>query len=130
MTTLLFNKYQRAPFHSFLDDVLESSNSKANIVDHPDKIEIIAEIPGFSKDEVSIDLKENVLSIKTKESKTTKTEDSKYILQELSDPKFNRSFKLSDNFDLNKIKASFTNGLLHVDVSKKKPEKPKKIKIV
>lgn len=130
MTTLLFNSYKKPSFDSFLDDILQDSKSKADIIDHDDKIEIIAEIAGFSKEEVSLDLKDNVISIKAEKDKTKESKDIKYISKELNHSNFKRSFKLSDNFELNKIKATFNNGLLHVDILKKKPEKPKKIKIL
>ena len=130
MTTLLFNSYRKPSFDSFLDDILQDSKSKADIIDHDDKIEIIAEIAGFSKEEVSLDLKDNVISIKAEKDKAKESKDIKYISKELNHSNFKRSFKLSDNFELNKIKATFNNGLLHVDILKKKPEKPKKIKIL
>lgn len=130
MTTLLFNHYKKPSFDSLLDDMFPNSRSKADIIDHNDKIEIVAEIPGFSKEEVSLDLKDNVLSIKAEKDKPENSKDIKYISQELIHSSFDRSFKLSDDFELSKIKATFTNGLLHVDILKKKPEKPKKIKIL
>lgn len=130
MTTLLFNHYKKPSFDSLLDDMFPNPRSKADIIDHNDKIEIVAEIPGFSKEEVSLNLKDNVLSIKAEKDKPENSKDIKYISQELIHSSFDRSFKLSDDFELSKIKATFTNGLLHVDILKKKPEKPKKIKIL
>lgn len=135
------------PFDSFFDNVIEkafpefgqefgvsffgnNSYPKVDVLDHPDSIEIEAEIPGLSKDNVSVDLEEDVLSIVGKRQDSDKKEGSKYIKRELKRSSFKRSFKLNGNLDLKRIKAEFKDGLLNIKVNKLVPEKPKKIKIL
>jgi len=106
-----------------------NSYPKVDVIDYDDKIEIEAEISGLSKDDVSVDLEENILSI-TGNRKKEDNKEKKYIRKELKRSNFKRSFKLSKNFTLNKIKAEFNNGLLNIVIPKKDPDKPKKIKIL
>jgi HSP20 family protein len=135
------------PFDSLFDNVIQkafptfgqefgieffgnNSYPKVDVIDHSDKITIEAEIPGLGKEEVSVDLEENILTIsglKHSHSENTKT---RYIRKELKRSSFKRSFKLGDNINSQKIKADFNNGILLVSIPKKEGEQPKKIKIL
>ena len=134
------------PFDSFFDNVIEKafpdfgrefgvsffgSNSypKVDVLDKPDCITIEAEIPGLSKDDVSVDLDGDILSIVGKKQDSD-NKDSNYIRRELKRSAFKRSFKLNGKLDLKGIKAEFENGLLNVIINKLDPDKPKKIKIL
>lgn len=135
------------PFDSLFDDIIQkalpsfsqefgigffgnNSYPKVDVMDYPDKLKIEAEIPGLSKEEVSVDLEENILSITGSKRESKKQEDVQYIRKELKRSNFKRSFELNRDFNLSKIKAEFSNGLLHIDIPKKDPDKPKKIKIL
>ena len=135
------------PFDSLFDDIIQKalpsfsqefgigffgnhSYPKVDVMDYPDKLQIEAEIPGLSKDEVSVDLEDNILSITGSKRESKNDSDVKYIRKELKRSSFKRSFELNRDFNLSKIKAQFSNGLLYVDIPKKDPDKPKKIKIL
>jgi HSP20 family protein len=139
------NVIQRA-FPSFSQDIgLEffekNSYPKVDAIDHDDKITIEAEIPGLGKDEVSVDLEKDILTISgsrnghTPDGKLNTQADSvnpsaRYIRKELKRSSFKRSFKLGTNVDPQKINADFNNGILLITILKKEPAKPKKIKIL
>lgn len=135
------------PFDSLFDDIIQkalpsfseefgisffgnNSYPKVDVIDHDNGLEIQAEIPGLSKDDVSVDLEEDVLSIIGKKRSDKSDRPLKYIRKELKRSNFKRSFKLNNNFNLSKIKAEFDNGLLCISIPKKAPDKPKKIKIL
>ena len=135
------------PFDSLFDDIIQkalpsfsqefgvgffgnNSYPKVDVMDYPDKLQIEAEIPGLPKDEVSVDLEDNILSITGSKRESKNDSDVKYIRKELKRSSFKRSFELNRDFNLSKIKAQFSNGLLYVDIPKKDPDKPKKIKIL
>lgn len=107
-----------------------NSYPKVDVIDTPESIEFEAEIPGLTKDEVSVDLEKGVLSISGQKRQSDSTESKNYIRKELKRSSFKRSFQISDSFNHQKIKAKFENGLLLISVPKKKPEKSKKIKIL
>ena len=132
MTKLLFNQYRSIenPFESILDDLIYSNDSKTNVIDHSDKVEIVAQVPGYTKDDISIDLNNDVLHIKSSDSIIKESKEIKYLVHQFSPSGYDRKFKLNEKMNSSKIKAFVENGLLRVEIMKKDPEKPKKIKIL
>lgn len=135
------------PFDSFFDSVVNqiypsfsrevgveffgnNSYPKVDVIDHDNKITIEAEIPGLNKEEVSVDLEENVLTISGLKHSHHEDTSTRYIRRELKRSAFKRSFKLGENLDLKKVGADFQNGVLLVSVPKTAPAKPKKVKIL
>lgn len=108
------------------------NNPKVNLIANDSNYELTAEIPGFTKDEISVELKNNVLIIAG--SKTTKNEsdnNKNYLIRELKHSNFKRCFTLSNNIDKENIIADFKNGILKIIINKVKPEnKTNTIKIL
>jgi HSP20 family protein len=98
---------------------------KVNVVAHRDRVEIEAEIAGYAKDDISVEVESKVLSIvgKTNSSHEPEVEeegdDGVYILRELKRSSFSRSFNLSDELETDGIEAEFKNGLLHITIPRK-----------
>ncbi len=107
-----------------------NSYPKVDVIDTPESIKFEAEIPGLSKDEVSVEVEKGVLSISGNKRQDESDEEINYIRKELKRSSFKRSFQLSNSLNCNKIKAKFENGLLLITVPKNKPEKPQKVKIL
>jgi HSP20 family protein len=111
----------------------KQSYPRVDVIDYNDRVEILAEIPGLSKDEVSVEVQENVLTISGQKIKKIDDKEfaGKYIRRELKHSSFKRSFTLGDQIDKSTPQAKFENGLLRVTLSKVKPTIPvtKKIKI-
>ena len=59
----------------------KQSYPRVDVIDYNDRVEILAEIPGLSKDEVSVDVQENVLTISGQKIKNVDDKEStgKYI---------------------------------------------------
>lgn len=110
----------------------KQSYPKVDVVDNPDSIEIVAEIPGLTKDEVSVEIVDNLLIISGQKMKNVEKDDGRtYIRKELKHSSFKRTFALSDLFDKETPEAKFENGLLTVKIKKIKPTPPasKKVQI-
>jgi HSP20 family protein len=111
----------------------KQSYPRVDVIDYNDRVEILAEIPGLAKDEVSVEVQENVLTISGQKIKKIDDKEfaGKYIRRELKHSSFKRSFTLGDQVDKSTPQAKFENGLLRVTLSKVKPTIPvtKKIKI-
>jgi HSP20 family protein len=111
----------------------KQSYPRVDVIDYNDRVEILAEIPGLAKDEVSVEVQENVLTISGQKIKKIDDKEfaGKYIRRELKHSSFKRSFTLGDQIDKSTPQAKFENGLLRVTLSKVKPTIPvtKKIKI-
>ena len=101
-----------------------------NDIIHNDKEMIIeAEIPGLSKEEVSVELEKNILTI-SGESRIKDLKDQNFIRKEIKRSSFKRSFTISNSLNRDKIKADFKDGLLNISIPKNEPDKVKKLKIL
>lgn len=104
------------------------SNMKVDLKEVNDKFELMAELPGLEKKDIKIDLDEDtrMLSIKgeKKFEREEKRDEGKYFFKERSFGSFDRSFRLPDNVDMNRLKATMNNGLLCIDIPKT-PQKEK-----
>ena len=131
------------PFDRMFDQIVESSfpqitksvgvkpyqgsaYPKVNVYEYDDKIGIIAEIPGLDKKDLSIDVEDSVLSIAGNKHGLFDDDGAKVIRRELKHSSFKRQFELGELLDGEKVKASFKDGLLSVEIPKIEPEKPKK----
>lgn len=88
--------------------------------------EMEIDLPGFSKDEVTVELKDGYLTISAakgldKEEKDEK--DGKYIRKERYSGAMSRSFYVGDELKQEDIKAKYEDGILKLSVPKKEPKK-------
>ena len=90
---------------------------------------VVAEFPGLTKDDIEISLEDNVLVIKGEKKSEEKKKDENFLHVERSYGSFYRSFRFPESVDSEKVKASFKNGLLKLEIPKKKGAKGKKIEI-
>jgi len=87
------------------------------------------DLPGLKKDEIKIEMKDNVLSVfgERKREKTEKKE--KVQRYERSYGYFRRSFSLPTSVVAEKIAAKYDNGVLELTVPKAELAKPKTIEV-
>lgn len=111
--------------------ISKGSYPKVDIINKEKEILIIAELAGWRKQDLDIDVKDNILSIQGKNSSDKNPPEGTYILRELKRSSFKRSFTLGENLDLESIDAEYEDGTLQIYISKKEPEKPttRKIKL-
>ena len=114
----------------FEDEVSMSAWRPAtDIYDTDNALVIKTEIPGIEKDDVSIEVKGNVLTIKGERSFDKEIKEENYYRKERSFGKFQRSFALPEAVNPEVIKANFKNGVLEIKVPKTEEKKPKQISI-
>ncbi len=90
---------------------------------------LTAEVPGLSKDDVSITLENNVLTISGERRFEKDAEKESYHRIERAYGTFSRSFTLPANVESDKAKATFENGVLSIALPKSEEAKPRKIAI-
>lgn len=88
-----------------------------------------AEMPGFSPEEIDIDLKEDRLEIKAETKVEEEKAEKNYIRRERRCGSFYRAFELAEGLDTVNAKASFKNGLLELTIPKKAKEAAPSFKI-
>ncbi len=94
-----------------------------------DSFVFTAELPGLNKDDVSITLEDNVLSLTGERKFEQEESKNEYRRIERSYGHFTRSFTLPSEVDNDKVQAKYGNGLLTVTVPKTEKTKPRKIEI-
>jgi HSP20 family protein len=90
---------------------------KVNILDKGEIYELEAEIPGFSKEEISIEIKNNILTISANTSTKKDIENSNYIRKERSNSLIKRNFNIK-GIQTKNITANYNNGLLTIYLPK------------
>ena len=92
---------------------------------------IEVDLPGVKKDDISVDIKDDVLTISGQRKTKKEVKEKDYYKMESSYGKFQRSFTLPDNIDAENIEANSKDGVLEVVVPKmeKSKKETKKIKI-
>lgn len=88
-----------------------------------------AELPGITKENLKVTITDNILTLTGEKKEEEKIEKKDYHRVERSYGSFTRSFRLPDNVNGDKAKASFKDGVLEVRVPKTKETKQKKITI-
>ena len=82
-------------------------------------------LAGFSKDDIEIEVKDNMMTINGE----LKSEDNEYVYKGISSRKFSKSFTLAEFTECESAKME--NGILSIILEKNIPEdkKPQKVKI-
>ena len=88
-----------------------------------------AELPGVKKEDVSVEVKDNVLTIKGERSSDKEISEDNYFRRERCFGTFSRSFSLQYRVDPEKIKARFKDGVLEIEVTKPTEEQPKQVTV-
>ncbi|WP_218309402.1 Hsp20 family protein [Alteromonas antoniana] len=96
-----------------------------------DRYRVTMAVAGFSKDDVTIEVQENTLTVtgkKAGDDKESATE-RKYLHKGISERNFERKFQLGDHVKV--LAADMEHGLLHIDMERVIPEakKPRQIEI-
>ena len=102
-----------------------------DIAEDKDKITLTAELPGFHEDQVEIEMEAAVLTIRgeRKFEEEKEGDGRNYHRVERAYGQFVRSFTLPNNVERDNIKASFSNGLLVIEMPKREEAKAKQIRI-
>lgn len=96
---------------------------QVDIKDKNDHYEVEIDVPGFDKDEITVEYKDHYLQIRGEknQSKESTEEDGHYIRKERTHSSFKREFYVGE-IESEDIKGSFKNGLLMINVPKSKKE--------
>lgn len=111
-----FHKEERHPMPMMKTDIREGENNYIIDVD----------LPGFSKENIKIDVEDGYLNINASMKESNDEEEKgKFIRRERYSGECSRSFYIGDGIEAEDIKANFTNGILTLDVPKVNPEEKK-----
>lgn len=99
---------------------------RVNVREDAHEVTIEAELPGVSKNEAEIEVRDGHLILKGKRSPKG---EGRYRVQERHDSSFYRAFALSDAIDTEHVEARIKDGVLTVTLQKVDRLRPKSIPI-
>lgn len=100
-----------------------------DVIENKNEFKIRAEIPGIVKEDIKININNDVLTIKGEKKQETEEKEANYHRTERIYGLFQRQLALPQNVDANKISAKFKDGVLEVVIPKGEEAKPKEIKV-
>lgn len=89
-----------------------------DILSEKDDVILNIELPGVKKDDISIDIKDRVLTIKGERKFESEEKKDTYYRRERSYGSFERSFSLSEDILVDEVNAEFENGVLKLTLKK------------
>jgi HSP20 family protein len=110
-------------------DLGEEWTPSMNFYEKEGKYFLTSELPGISKDDVSINIDNGVITITGKKESSKEEEGASYYLKETSYGSFSRSLRLPGEVEEDKIEASIKDGVLTIEMPKKEEPKAKKITV-
>ena len=123
----MFDDFDRSFFGGFgnVDRALYGKHSqnmmKTDVRETENGYEVDVDLPGFSKDEIHLELNSGYLTISTEKSleKHGEVKNGKLLRQERYSGMMQRSFFVGNSIREEDVKASYENGVLHLQIPKK-----------
>ncbi len=107
-----------------LDTSGPGSNLTVNVFEKEDDLVLFAEIPGVKKDDVQIEIKENLIRL-SGHRKIDYPEESSVHRVERRNIKFDRTLKLPIRVDADQVKAEYKDGILKISLLRAESDKPR-----
>ena len=122
-------------FNSFFNDsaMTRSSSPRVDIKESENGYLLEAELPGLTEKDVDVKIEDSLLTISSavEENREEKSDEKNngFLLRERRSHSFTRSFVLPKDVDRESIEATFSNGLLSLNLAKVPETKPRTIEI-
>lgn len=124
-------------FRQLFDDLITQFPSaetlgwspNVDIVDNEGELLLTAELPGLTREDVSLEVEDGMLTLKGEKKSEKEEKTGTWRLVERSYGAFERRFTLPRTVDPAKVKAEFKDGVLSVHLPKTKEAMGKKIEI-
>ncbi len=125
----LFGNFRRSGLRANLAEagaIVPAMDIRETEVDY----QITADLPGISKDELEVSVRDGVLTINAETRKeSTEESDGRVVRQERQVGRFVRSLRLSDVVNDAEIQARYEDGVLKLTLPKKEAATPRKIEV-
>lgn len=103
-----------------------------NIKEHENSFELELSVPGFKKEDINIEVDDNVLTISSTLETSSENEDKNgnYTRREFRKASFKRSFTLPETVNEDAINANYEDGILKLTLPKKEEALPKPKRLI
>lgn len=112
------NFFDDSFFNKYMDKFWDTASPAINIAESDKQYTVDMVVPGFSKEDIRIDVKDNILSISAEAKKETSEEDKEYTRKEYNFSSFSHSFSLPDDVQDDAITAEYKDGVLKLALPK------------
>lgn len=114
----LFNNFFKNDYH---EDFAKNCAAKpaSNVFETEKEFKIEVLLPGFVKEDLQLNVHNNLLTVKVEKEKEENAEEYKYAHREFSATNFEKQYRLPKSVDVEKIGAKFENGILNIELPKK-----------
>ncbi len=119
----LFSYLDNMERNFFGDMAQDFPSFRADIIDNGNQFVLKAELPGFKKEEIKIDIKDNMLTISAEHKDETEEKKDNYVRRERRYGSFVRTFDIS-NIKGNEISADYNEGILSLNLPKLEAKVP------
>ena len=107
-------------FKETMFDRNESKLMRTDIKENENDYAVIIDLPGYSKENIKIEVEDGYLTVTATKTEEDNEEDSgKYVRKERYFGECSRSFYVGENIETEDVKASFRNGTLNLSIPKK-----------
>ena len=100
-----------------------------DVIDEGDQIRVVADLPGFNKEDIEVWVEDGDLVIKAERKEEKEERERNYIRRERRYGRIYRRIALPADVDVENVRASYNNGVLEVTIPKTEKAKRKVIKI-
>jgi HSP20 family protein len=100
-----------------------------DIIETQEALVMKTELPGLTDKDVSVEIENGMITIRGERKIEEETKEKGYLRVERSYGKFVRTFALPNNVEIEKINATFDNGLLELTIPRKAEARPKTVRL-
>ena len=100
-----------------------------DVKDEKDRIVVKADIPGIKKEDLSISVKDDLLTLKGERKESQEKKEKDYYYSERFEGSFVRTIELPSGVKAADVKATYKDGVLEITLPKDENAKPKEVKV-
>ena len=104
---------------TFFNDRMVARVPAVNISESENNYHVELAAPGLKKEDFKLNLDRNVLHVSVEQNSDSQDNQKNYSKREYSYSSFVRSFTLPESADDSQINASYTDGILRIDIAKR-----------
>jgi HSP20 family protein len=100
-----------------------------NVFEEDDNLVVEAQVPGFSPDDIEVNVEQGVLTISGQTEAEEERKERNYLIREQRTGRFTRSLRLPATYTADACNAQFHQGVLRLEFPKAEEAKPRRISI-
>jgi len=125
--TVFGDFFGRTPFRMAATEAMWSP--VVDIHEAKDSILLQVELPGVKQEDIQVSIEDDTLTLKGERKRETEAKEDQYHRVERSYGRFERNILLPSVVDSGRVKATYRDGVLEIQLPKKEEAKPKEIKV-